>query len=91
MLDLSELSSAFQASEVDTLAQAYGFSLSYFDDGATLGPADRLFLARLTIMAGAARCRQDKTLTSFLDAHALAAEIVDFFSTLKAIQALDEP
>ncbi len=49
MLDLAELSSAFQPTEVDVLALAYSYALTYFDGGAVLPLSDRHFLARLRL------------------------------------------
>lgn len=82
MLDLAEFALAFQAAEVETVRQSYAYALSYLPP---LGSADQRFLARLTIMAAAARCRQNKTVTSIVDAHAIAAEVTDFYAALRNV------
>ena len=83
MLELSELSSTFQAGEAETLVRAYDYGQAYFAWIPVIGSADRSFLARLTIMAGVARRRDRKGLHSIVDAHAVAAEVIGFYWCLR--------
>lgn len=78
------LPDALLPTETATLAQAYAVALSYFGGSYPLAAADRRCLARLTVMAGCVRRQRDDDLASIVDAHAIAAEVVDFFMVLDA-------
>ena len=82
--DLSSQGSTFRAAEVDTLAQAYRFALAYLDASPTLSLAERRFLLQTIIRGGAERLCRNETLETFIDAHALAAEVVGFYLHLES-------
>lgn len=88
MLDLAAISLAFQPAEIEILAQSYKYALSYFECEPPLALADRHFLARLIVRAAAARCREDKELKTIVDAHAIAAEVIDFYAALRTLRTM---
>lgn len=82
--DLAEGARSFRAAEARILHCAYGYALSYFDTK-PLNLRDRGCLARLVLAAGTARQRRKESLESFVDAHAIAAEIVELFVYIRML------